>query len=261
MSIRMIVTDLDRTLLRSDRSVSDYTASVLNRCKESGTKVVFATARPARSTKRFQDKLIADYIIANTGATVSCGETVIRNLLIPSSTRDELMARFLACKEVMLITLEAGDRLLTNYDGPPWEVGWDIVYTDFTDGVYPDTPKLSVECEDVSFLIDIIRDYPALHFYSNSGERWHQIMCKEATKTAAISHIAASLGFGLESVVAFGDDYSDVEMLQRCGIGVAVANAIGEAKTAARHTCDANDNDGVAKWLEEHVLFEQRGKQ
>jgi len=43
-------------------------------------------------------------------------------------------------------------------------------------------------------------------------------------------------------------------MLRGCGIGVAVSNAINEAKSAADHICDTNENDGVAKWLEENVL-------
>jgi len=43
VAIRMVVTDLDRTLLRSDHSLSDYTVSVLNTCRKHGIKIVFAT--------------------------------------------------------------------------------------------------------------------------------------------------------------------------------------------------------------------------
>jgi hydroxymethylpyrimidine pyrophosphatase-like HAD family hydrolase len=58
----------------------------------------------------------------------------------------------------------------------------------------------------------------------------------------------------MNDVAAFGDDFSDVEMLNECGIGIAVANAIVEAKTTADYICDTNDNDGVAKWIEEKIL-------
>ena len=57
-----------------------------------------------------------------------------------------------------------------------------------------------------------------------------------------------------DEVVAFGDDYNDIKMLQYCGAGIAVANAIGEAKSAANFICDTNENDGVAKWIEENIL-------
>ena len=69
-----------------------------------------------------------------------------------------------------------------------------------------------------------------------------------------ISEYTASVFYRCRKAVAFGDDYNDIEMLRDCGIGVAVANAIPEVKTAADYICDTNDNDGVAKWLEERVL-------
>jgi len=46
--MKMIVTDLDRTLLRDDVTVSEYTVSVLRRLHEAGIKIVIATARPMR---------------------------------------------------------------------------------------------------------------------------------------------------------------------------------------------------------------------
>ena len=55
-------------------------------------------------------------------------------------------------------------------------------------------------------------------------------------------------------VAAFGDDINDLEMVRNCGIGVAVGNAIETVKAAAKYICDINNNDGVAKWLEEYIL-------
>jgi len=46
----------------------------------------------------------------------------------------------------------------------------------------------------------------------------------------------------------------DVEILRECGISVAVANAVDEAKAVADNICDTNENDGVAKWLRENVI-------
>jgi len=53
-NIKMIVTDLDKTLLRKDKSISDYTKSVFYKCHENGLLIVFATARPERATKQWQ---------------------------------------------------------------------------------------------------------------------------------------------------------------------------------------------------------------
>ena len=56
-----------------------------------------------------------------------------------------------------------------------------------------------------------------------------------------------------EQIVAFGDDYNDIDMLQSCGIGVAVGNALEEVKRSADRVCGSNDEDGVAHWLSENL--------
>jgi len=55
-------------------------------------------------------------------------------------------------------------------------------------------------------------------------------------------------------IVAFGDDYNDVDMLTDFGIGVAMGNAVGKAKAVADYVCLGNGEDGIAKWLEGNVL-------
>ena len=66
-------------------------------------------------------------------------------------------------------------------------------------------------------------------------------------------NIQRSISVG--SFVAFGDDVNDIDMVQYCGIGVAVSNAIGAVKAVADHICDTKDRDSVAKWIEENVLL------
>ena len=57
MTVKMIAVDLDRTLLRTDKTISEYSAAVLNRCREHGIKVLFATARPKRTLNHFVGKI------------------------------------------------------------------------------------------------------------------------------------------------------------------------------------------------------------
>lgn len=79
-------------------------------------------------------------------------------------------------------------------------------------------------------------------------------MHRNATKWNAINAVTARFKISTLDITAFGDDINDIEMLRKCGIGIAVANALEEAKAAADYICDTNDNDGVAKWIEENVL-------
>lgn len=82
--IKMIITDLDNTLLRNDKTISDYTASVLNKCRQNGIKIIFATARPARVAKH--DIFTPDAIIADNGAIINCGGKLIHKNFIQNKT-------------------------------------------------------------------------------------------------------------------------------------------------------------------------------
>jgi Cof subfamily protein (haloacid dehalogenase superfamily) len=250
----MIVTDLDRTLLRTDKTISDYSADILAQCRQRGMIVAFATARPERATKRFQDTFAPDYVIADNGATIHQGGAMIHSRFIPPATRDALISALRSAEEVSTMSVEAGHCVYTNYEGPPWAEGWNPVYSDFSKGAPVNAPKISAECQDAGFLSELLKAFPELHFHSNTGEDWYQIMRRDAIKCGAIQYIADLHGFSLEDVVAFGDDDNDIEMLTRCGMGVAVANAIAGAKLAADQVCGLNDDDGVAKWLKGNVL-------
>lgn len=61
-------------------------------------------------------------------------------------------------------------------------------------------------------------------------------------------------GFGTESIIAFGDDYADIGMLQLCGTGVAMGNAIDEVKDKADVVIGSNDEDGIAVFIENEII-------
>ena len=63
-----------------------------------------------------------------------------------------------------------------------------------------------------------------------------------------------AFGISPEEAVYFGDDQDDAESMEFCGIGVAVENAIPEVKAVADEVTSDNDEDGVARWIEAHLL-------
>ena len=77
------------------------------------------------------------------------------------------------------------------------------------------------------------------------------ITTKTATKPEALRRLLTPHGISLTDTVAFGDDLPDLEMLQACGIPVAMANAIPEIKSVTRYETASNDEDGVALVLEQ----------
>ena len=76
------------------------------------------------------------------------------------------------------------------------------------------------------------------------------VTAKIATKPNALRKLLEPQGISLSEVLAFGDDLPDLDMLQACGIPVAMANAFPEVKTVCKYQTASNDEDGVALVLE-----------
>ena len=70
-------------------------------------------------------------------------------------------------------------------------------------------------------------------------------------KAVALASLCEDLQVDQSAVIAFGDEINDTEMLEWAGIGVAMANASPEAKAAADVVTASNNDDGVARFLEE----------
>jgi len=110
----MIVTDLDNTLLRSDKTISDYTISVLKKCQSKGVKVVFATARSAQASTRFLDKFMPDIFVGYGGALVSAGKEAIHRVAIPAKISSQIIKECLLSPEVLSILAINESVALTN---------------------------------------------------------------------------------------------------------------------------------------------------
>ncbi len=98
---------------------------------------------------------------------------------------------------------------------------------------------------------DILAGLPSAvrHVISDAGTL-AQIMHADVSKSDAIRRVVATEGADLSSVIAFGDDTNDVEMIRDAGIGIAMANAVDSVKAVANHITESNDDDGIALVLQ-----------
>ena len=81
-------------------------------------------------------------------------------------------------------------------------------------------------------------------------------MEKGISKGTSLNQLIQILGIEREEVIAMGDSYNDLEMIEFAGLGVAMGNANDDIKAAADYVTDTNMNDGVAKVVEEFILNE-----
>ena len=250
--IRMIVTDLDGTLLRTDKTVSAHTASVFQRCKERGIKIVFATARPIRAVNTLHTGIEPDAVICHNGAVTLMGDVRFGSFGIEYETAAALLR---ATREIagLRIAVESGDVIYANFDV-------NTVWPDIEPGAtFADLPELPVDkilfiTAEASAIAAIERLFDDTLYWEIADSETLMVMDRRARKRNAVAALAEHFGIALSELAAFGDDNNDIEMLRDCGIGVAVANAIDPVKTAADHICRSNDEDGIAKWIEETIL-------
>ncbi|MFW6026601.1 MAG: HAD family hydrolase [Candidatus Woesearchaeota archaeon] len=250
-SLKMIVTDLDNTLLRNDKSLSEYSKNIIQKFKKSGIPIIFATARPERGAQNIG--IIPDGIISNNGALVRYDDKIIYNKSISFSVRKKLIEELINTKEIKGITAEDNNFLHTNCYKEEFEKLADFWRPKFTDfNKIPDTAiyKIAIHTKNQKLLNEIIKKYNECHIESSSGEDWHILTHRDATKMNAINALTNFLDIEIKNIIAFGDDNNDLEMIKNCGVGVAVSNAIDNVRKVADFITKSNNKDGVAKFLD-----------
>ena len=260
MNIKLIVTDLDQTLLQSNRTISEYTKDVLLRCQNKGVLLAFATARSEKACVQFAKYVHPYAVISNSGAMVrkSPNDSFIYRQTINRDITNNLLSLLLAQSAVGYIAVDTDEGYLVNQpvdpDDPNWADYLPAGYADFSQGLSGDSYKIAAEVFDRNVLTTIHDLFPTVRVIPFSGGQWVCLINEQVSKLNGAKALAKHLNIPLKEIVAFGDDFSDIEMLQGCGVGIAMANAIPEVKAVADELCEENDHDGVAKWLEQNIL-------
>ncbi len=253
MAIKMIVTDLDRTLLRDDKTISGYTEKTLLELKKRGIPFVIATARPIRAVRQWLSFLRYDAAVFHNGAVIMAGERTIAKYGIPKPER--IVTAMLRDKPDRKISVESNDRMFSNMAAEElWPGERYVKTTDFREiaGLIADKILISAGTpEEMAALEPYTPEGAYLQLSENTIA---MMMNRAATKLNGIRLLAERYGIGLSETAAFGDDYNDMDMLNACGMGVAVENALPEVKAAANGGGGRKEEDGGARWIRENVL-------
>lgn len=251
MKIKMAAFDLDGTLLRTDKTVSERTVLVLKKCREKGIKIIYATGR-GDSAKTLAPAELFDGFIRMNGAAAYIGGDLVYSRLIPmDKVRDLLIA---ADSAKIKIAAEYNGHYANFNVNELWpSLGSRFEFADFR--------TLDIAAEKIYAVIEKPQDLELISGYLPDDVHCHaardnlaMIMHREASKSLALAVLAKHWGINPDEIAAFGDDVNDIDLLQFCGAGVAVSNALDEVKEAAGYICGSNDEDGPAKWIEENIL-------
>ncbi len=254
MNCKLLLFDLDGTLLRSDKTISNETLRVLQECREKGILIGVSTSRSEQNCLPFVERLQPDIMISSGGALVKLRDNyVYKAEFSVEETKRMLQTVRRICGPDCEITIDTVEEHYWNYHVDPKEqdATWgDSVYTD-----YEDFDKCALKmCVEIfeettaEVLKELLDDCDCVRF---SDGYWYKFTKKNATKEKAILEMCRQCDIETEDIIAFGDDFADTGMLQLCGTGIAMGNAIEEVKAVADCVIGSNDEEGIAKYLTE----------
>ena len=253
-NISLILSDLDGTLFHNDKSISDYSKSVIAAAQKKGVLFGVCTSRAKVNALNFLDGIESDVLITNGGGIVTFhGQKLYSCEFSVNEIRTLIDAVFAVCGKDILLSVDNEHGLYCNSHGDLNDQYW--TYNDFSDFNEP-AMKLCVETLDKEKIIRIASSVgiETIDYLPFSDIPWYKLSKKAATKEKAIEVLCKNLKINPSQIAAFGDDYNDIGMLRLCGKGIAMQNAIEEVKQTADEVCALNEEDGVAKWIEKNVL-------
>jgi Cof subfamily protein (haloacid dehalogenase superfamily) len=270
--VRLIATDLDGTLLRSDKTISRRTVAALRGAADAGIQLVAATGRqPGGIPIELVTCGFAHLLGANGAICLDlCAGEILFEELLPAATLAEIAA--------MVRTRMPGARLSAARDhGLHYlvEPGYlDLIEPNekvpasylkvgsFEEVVSEPTLKVSVRHPELSAdqMMAILADSGLTGFQATtSGAPFLEIGGAGVNKASGLIRLCALLGIASSETLAAGDARNDLEMLTWAGRGVAMANASAQVKAIADQVTASNNDDGLAQVIET-VLNERRAK-
>lgn len=257
--VRLVATDLDGTLLRDDRTLSERTRQTLARATAAGVTLVLVTARPPRFVARLAEEL------GLRGVAICCNGAIVYDLASGALLEHLPLVSAEACALVVALREAIPGVAFAVESG--LDYGCEPAYLALGSLTQPQTAlfadALTLCSRPVTKLIARHAERVAADLYplaqcvamthaavTYSSPHFIELAAPGVDKAATLARVCARLGVAPAEVVAFGDMPNDAPMLRWAGYGVAVANAHAEALAAADAVTASNMDDGVAVCLE-----------
>lgn len=255
MQIKIVLVDLDLTLLHTDGTLSERNIAALKKCQEKEILVGFCTSRGIPGIKKFVDMVNPQLWICNAGASIYFnGELIHSENFSIEETHGLLNKAYEICGEDIEITVDTLNDIYWNRkENKTTQYMLKAKYDDCKNFPEP-AMKFCVQTYDADKAAAIVANFPNCSAIPFSDIPWYKFSPKSATKENAVLFLEKHFGIPTSQMISFGDDFADMGMLKATGIGVAMGNAIPEVKEIADAQTLSCDEDGVAVYLENNVL-------
>lgn len=273
MKIKLIVIDIDGTLLDSNGSISIENKLAIKKAQEKNVQIVLCTGRPIRSAQYLLAELDLldkdDLIITSNGGLIQQAKTGKILNEVTFNREESLDIYRLGQKLKMPITFIDLDYV---YE-PEYPVGFESVYTGSKASEGRGLEFIDIDIDNLSESFEvhqIIMSRPEEELEaiipkipSSYYEKYNiykslpfilEFLPKKVDKGYSMHIIAEKLGLKSEQIMGIGDQENDLSLVENAGLGVAMGNAIEEVKMAADYITKSNDCHGVAHAIQKFIL-------
>jgi Cof subfamily protein (haloacid dehalogenase superfamily) len=272
LPIKMVVFDLDGTLLDEGRFISLRNQNAVRSLRDAGIEYTLASGRTELQMRIFAEQLdVRLPIIACNGAVIydhRKDRDVFRKQMSQQLIDETLEYLFSQGNDFLCYTADCiyypdyGRKIevMRLYNQKAQERGSRLIKLEILDRQKLHTLTsgmvkiLAIQdgCQDAQALMDIASRHEATVVASMADAI--DIMAPDVSKGLGMAKLAQILGIDLETVVAFGDHDNDASMLAMAGIGIAMGHATDAALAAADMVAPPCENAGVATVIETFIL-------
>ncbi|MEK3881662.1 Cof-type HAD-IIB family hydrolase [Paenibacillus sp. PL2-23] len=261
LKYELIALDVDGTLLTDEHKLPAEVKEAVREAAEAGARIVLCTGRGPMGALPVLDELgLGGVLIAHNGAVTVRSET--KEVLFQYDIDKDKLGEFIAyCREQgvhydvntafdMLIerVTDEAKAMYAHHKVVPLEANFD---EGLPDGLVKFT--LFGSKEQMDFVQSHWEKRPALLQLIRSGDLFIDVQHPDASKGTALKQLAAELGVERERILAIGNYYNDISMLEFAGLGIAMSNSPDAVKRAADILAGSNNEGGVAEALREHA--------
>ena len=270
MTIKMIATDIDGTLVNDDKRITLRTLKAIKKARQKGVYIVLCTGRPVAGVMEYLTQLNLkssdDYAITFNGAQAMNVKT--HTTLFENGIKYEECLKFLKLSKKFKIKSQivttTSKIFVTEKDISKYSIE-DAFYTHMEIHYRPIT-ELPHDLQGAKFMwvddpLKIASAFPLIsstirdNYAITLTAPWFlEFNNPLATKGHAVLELAHKLGIERNEIMAIGDENNDLSMLEQVGLGIAMYNGNARVKEIARIVTNDNNHDGVGIAIEKYVL-------
>jgi len=276
MRTRLLALDIDGTLLDPYGALTDAAREAVAAARSAGLAVVLCTGRRYRTALPIAQALgLAGAIVVNNGALVKdlASSRTLHHRYLPAEVYPEVLAlaRSVGPPLVYVDAYPEETDFLTERSEHTHPFQREYlrdhgahcrVVEDLADSPRDDVimTSLMADAAALAALCERARDAlgPRVHTHVIQNKNYQgeilEFLSPASGKWAALARVAAQAGIAPEAIAAIGDDVSDVEMIRRAGLGIAMGNAVESAKEAAGFVARSNAEGGIVEAIERVLL-------